>query len=208
MMVLHIHCFFLAIHIYTRLFVCTVLREVDLGLNVPSCTHIFFSSLYLYTLVTSSGHFQTCHFLVHLTNCTVSSASSLGQRLSWNILMIGKFVLTQSSITFLYWLLWATNEFLDISWHKTLFSFHFAFLCIDACMEHQQSLYANLVQSGILVSSWLWLCIRFRLMLVAHEIMTLPSTLTTWNFTLWKHLSSWCRANSSQDPITGIFCLV
>ena len=41
-------------------------------------------------------------------------------------------------------------------------------------------------------------------MLVVQEILTLPSTLTTWNFTLWKHWSSWSSTNKSQDPITGI----
>ena len=98
-----------------------------------------------------------------------------------------------------------------IHWYFLLELFVLSTLCCTLywCFPGASTLlYISLAQSGILVSNCLGICIRFRLMLVAQEIITLPSTLTTWNFTLWKHWSSECSTNSSQDPITGIFCLV
>ena len=111
-------------------------------------------------------------------------------------------VTAHSAITFWYGLLWLPVGFLILLF-RTFFS-EYTLLYFLLVL----SLYISLAQSGILVSTCLGICIRFRLMLVAQEIIILPSTLTTWNFTLWKHWSSECSTNSSQDPITDIFCLV
>ena len=151
MMVLCIHSFFFYTHIYTRYFICTIL--IDLTWVLMS---LFIHFIVLFSvLVTSSvwysvsgtGHLQTCLFLVHLTNCTVSSAS-LGQTLSCNILLIGRFcpytifyntlvLAIVAAYEFLDRASVATYEFLGISCQKTLVSLHSVSLCIDACMEHQ-----------------------------------------------------------------------
>ena len=64
--------------------------------------------------------------------CLFGSEFILKHLVDWQVS-----ILTQSSITLLYWLLLAAYGFLGISCLKTLVPLHSVGLCNNSCMEHQ-----------------------------------------------------------------------
>ena len=104
-----------------------------------------------------------------------------------------------------FWFLWRCTSLADALSYICTLEFIVLYLCFSGLSAQ---LYINLPQSGTLTFSSLWICIRFKLMLVTHGAITLPSVLTTWNVTSCKHLVLGCITNSSQDPITRIFLVV
>ena len=107
---------------------------------------VFVTSCVWY-LVSWTGCLQACIFVVHLTDCTVTSAS-LGQSLSWNLLLIGKFypytifykTLILASVAaygFLDMASVAAYGLPEISCLKTLVPLHSVVLCNDSCMEYK-----------------------------------------------------------------------